>query len=730
MINKNKIKRIVCIYVSFIMLLNNFGIAYAENEEQSILNKTESVFINTDSYGQVTKVNIYNNYAISNVNSIIDHGNYESIQVLTGNNTPVVSGDEISWKTSGDNSLGHIGKASNELAKQVPWNISIKYYLNGVETLAKDLPHANGLVKIVIKVTPNKEAPLYYQNNYMMEIQTSFDMAKYISISSEDAIEAQVGNTKSLTFMILPGHEKEVSLEIGSNDFSLDNITFAMVPLEGDILEIIQDAVEDKKSVRDAWDATNESLDVILNQLSSSSKNIDKVVKGTESLQNSLDNIVDNFDTQYMINSKSNERINNIENMIGTLDLLSGDFTSLDERVSTFRSDVSYIKQRIKDTKQLFNNLKNDLIKLNEGLSANIKDIERLETRSKDVTQDLSDISKLLADLKTSVKELNKLLDNVDDAGDIDVNAVKKNLTEVGSSTKSIAEQAGMKLQTEGEDPEFYMEVIGFAQGIEANLKKVQSELSNVDELMDDVNTNTKSLTKNLNNVQKDLDTISKEANTLSTYSKDIPKTTKNVNATLKSLQSLNTEMIDTIEEHADLDEKTINMHIDNLDAMLGDIQLLEKNAKLMNITIQNFLNIAKDDVNVVQTEVHTATQESVDGIQDLLGNLKGISNQSSSLKNSKNKIYDIVTSNLDDIENKTNIFDIDPNMEVVSFASSKNESPKKVQIFLQTEGIKEAKDQTTEDMEPKKEKQTFWDKLKAIFQKIVDFFKDLFGGK
>ena len=68
--------------------------------------------------------------------------------------------------------------------------------------------------------------------------------------------------------------------------------------------------------------------------------------------------------------------------------------------------------------------------------------------------------------------------------------------------------------------------------------------------------------------------------------------------------------------------------------------------------------------------------------------------------------------------------------MEVVSFASSKNESPKKVQIFLQTEGIKEAKDQTTEDMEPKKEKQTFWDKLKAIFQKIADFFKELFVGK
>lgn len=721
MLKKNDLfKRIFCMSMATTILFGNFGCLYAEDETYTIQKKTESAFINTDSYGKVTKVNIYNNYVLANVDNIIDHGEYESIQVLTGNNTPTISGDEITWNLSGDKSLGYIGKASVDLANQIPWNISIKYYLNGVETLVEELPHSSGLVKVVINVTPNKEAPLVYQNNYMMEIQASFDMTKYISVYSEDAIEAQVGNTKSLTFMILPGYEKEVTLEIGSNDFSMDGITFAMVPLEGDMLELIKDIVEDKNDIREAWDETNESLDVILNQLSYSSKNIDKVINGTENLQNGLNSL----------NAKSNERIQNIDTIINTLDSISGDFTSIDSRISTIRSDIGYLNQRVTDSKNLLNSLNRDLESLNTNLSKNISDLERIEKRSKEISQDLTDFSKLLTDLKTSVKELNKLLDNVDEAGNIDINAVKKNLTQVGNSTKAIAEEAGMKLQTGGEDPEFYMDVIQFAQGIEGNLKKVQSELADVDELMDDVDTNTKSLTKNLTNVQNDLGTISKEIDTLATYSKDIPTTIKNLNSTIKSLQSLNREMSNSISKHTDEDEKTINKQLDNLDALLGDLQQLEKNAKLMNITIQNFLRIAKDDVTILQIEMHNATNESVDGMQDLLGNLKGISNQSSSLKKSKNKIYDIVTSDLDDIENKTTIFDMDPDMEVVSFASSKNDAPQKVQIFVQTESIKEVKEQSNADLEPKKEKMSFWDKLVEIFKKIGEFFKNLFNAK
>ena len=124
-----------------------------------------------------------------------------------------------------------------------------------------------------------------------MEIQSSFDMGKNISVNSAEAIEAVVGKTKSLTFMILPGKGQEVALEIGTDDFEMSNISFAMIPVEGDILDLVQDFVEDKNSLRNAWDSTNRSLDVILNELTKTSKSVDKIVDGSDNLKTGLNEL-------------------------------------------------------------------------------------------------------------------------------------------------------------------------------------------------------------------------------------------------------------------------------------------------------------------------------------------------------------------------------------------------------------------------------------------------------
>ena len=712
-----KIKNSLIILLVLMISVNTYAFADVD-ESNSIIKKQESVYINVDAYGKVSKVNIYNNYFLSNVDEIKDYGEYEKIEVVSGANEPSISGDTITWNVSGDERLGYIGKAPIELSNKMPWSISIKYFLNGVETLASNLPHKSGLVKVLIKVIPNKNAPSVYQNNYMMQITSSFDMSKYTSVSSDNAIEAQVGNTKQFTFMVLPGKEKEVSMEIGTDDFSMDSITFAMVPLEGDILELVQDLVDDRQKVRNAWDTTNESLDVILNELSSSSKNIDKIVDGTDGIQQGLNSL----------NLNGNARIQNIQSVIDSLNNISGDFVKIDNRVTTIRDEISYIKERANELSDTLVNIKNELKNLSKNLEKNEKDIERLSERSKELGKDLTDLSKLLDDLKVSTKELSKLLGNVDDVGDIDLGSVTKNLYAIKNTTQNIANEAGEKLQSGGEDPEFYMEVISSAQSIGNSLTNVSKELSKADELLEDVNTNTSSLNKNLNNVQKDLSALSKEVASLADYSEDIPSTLKNLKLTINSLQGLIEEMTSSLSNNLSKDTVRINIQLDKIDDLINELQLLEKDAKLLNLTIQNFLKISKDDLNVLQNEMHDATQKSIEGTQDLLKNLKGISSQSQNLKNAKNNIYNIVTSDIDDIENETTIFNIDPDMSNVSFASEKNEAPEKVQIFVQSESIKEAKVLNTKDLEPEKENLSFWDKLKNIFQMIIDFFKNLFN--
>ncbi len=716
---KNNVYRIIqktfCLLLATIMLFSTM--ASASTETGHILNKMESVYINIDNYGTPTKVNIYNDFNFANIDTINDYGKYEKIQVITGEEKPIISGDKISWNISGDKKLGYIGTADTKLANQMPWNISIKYYLNGVETLASELPHKSGLVKVKIKVIPNKEAPVIYQNNYMMEIKASFDMTKYTSVTSDEAIEAIVGNTKSLTFMILPGHEKEVSIEIGTENFKMDSISFAMVPLEGDLLELIQDIVEDKNKLREAWDATNESLDVILNSLSNTSKSLDKIIKSTNELENGLDTL----------NSGTDQRIEDITSFKNELETISGDFTRIDEKISQIIVDANYLKERANETKDFLEKLKLKLIALSTNMEKNEKDLERIEKRSKDLPDDLEKLEDLLVSTKSSIAELNKLLRNIDATGDIDINAISKSLKSIKESTEDIGTEAGIKLQTGGEDPEFYTDVIQTAQSIGKDLQSVATELQKAEDLMGQTNTNTGNLSKDLVSLQGDLLEVADVIEGYEEYSKDVPDTIKNANNTIKSINSIINTFVKEIDNNNSKDNKKLNEEIDTLTSLLSELQKLEKDLKVVNSTIQSELILLQNDLYTISNQMHSGTKNTINGTQGLLKDFKTISNQSTTLKNAKNQIYNVITSDIDDLENKTTIFDMDPDMPNLSFASEKNESPKKVQIFVQTDAIKEYEGEDITDLEPKKESMTFWEKILLVFKKISEFFKNLF---
>ena len=710
-------KSIVFILVVVILTTSH---SFAVVEKSNILKKTESVYVNTDSYGSVEKVNIYNYYELSNVDKIEDFGNYESIQTVTGYNKPDVSGDRITWNVSGDKRLGYIGKASNKLANQLPWTINIKYFLNGVETLVTDLPHQNGLVKVVIKVSPNKEAPKYYQNNYMMQVSASFDMTKYISVHSDEAIEAQVGNTKSLTFMILPGHEKEVNIEIGSDDFKMDSITFAMVPLEGDLLELIEDFVEDKNSIRDAWNATNESLDVILNGLSNTTGSMERVINGSKELQKGLSSI----------NNNSSKRTSNIDSLKSELKLLMGEIEYIDETIVKFIDDSQYAKDRVGSGESFIKDLNIELKSLSQSLVKNENDLDKLYEKSQNLPDDLGKLNELLVSLKDSVSGLRFLIKDIDATGDTDMKAISSGLINIKNTTEEIATEAGGMLQSGGSDTAFYMEVLSSAKSIGESLQKVSSELTKAQKAMDSVGGSKESLAKDLKSLQDSLGEISKITKRIKEQSKDVPNSISNLNTTLNSLESILQKISNEVDNKLEEDASKITGSLDNLTDILKEIRVIKKELGMVEDTMQNSLDLLKDDLNVISNDLYNSSNNTIDGMNDLLKNLKQISGQSSILRNAKNEIHNIITSDVDDIENKTTVFNMDSDMPTVSFASTKNDSPEKVQIFVQTEAIKEVKDNQTVDMEPQKEKRPFFEKVKEIFEMIANFFKNLFGIK
>ena len=714
-----KSKIIACIEtMALLSVIFPFAI-YAEDikDNGKIFNKTESVYINTDSYGNTTLVNVYSNYDIANVDSIVDYGDYSSIEVITGDNTPVISGDKTIWNTTNEKRLGYIGKVNNNLAKQIPWEVSVKYFLNGVETLASELPHKSGLVKVLIKVIPNKEAPLTYQYNYMMEIKASFDMTNYLSVHSEDAIEAQVGNTKSLTFMILPGHEKEVSLEIGTEDFKMDGITFAMVPLEGDVLELVQDVIEDKKELRKAWDATNESLDIILNNLSNSSKNIEKIINGANGIQNGINSL----------NSETNDRITYLKEIKLELNALSGDFTIIDAKVSNALNDFDYLRKRIDDANKSIDSITKYAKELSLNLEENEKDLERLSKRSKGLKKDLSTLEDLLLDTKTAIAGVSSALGSVNSSSAM----VNQNIYEDIEKVNNYIKQLEIKMEDVKEiDEDLYNDISNAVNNIKNKLNPVNEKIEDAQDSLKEAKNNGEKLSKSLKSLQTSLIDTAGVVEGLEEYSKDVPGTLESLNNSIQSINNITNELSSSIGDNLDFDKDKINLQINNLEELLTELQIVEKEVKNVHNTSQNTLSMLEKDINIVSKDIHNSTNKTIDGTSELLKNLKSITNQSGALKNAKNQIYDIITSDVDDIDNKTTIFKINPEMPLNSFVSSKNDSPKKVQIFVQTESIKEWAKKDTQDLENPKEKLSFWNKIVGIFEKIWNFFKGLFGIK
>ena len=712
-------KRIISGTLALTLLLPNLSsFTLASTEDKTIFHKRESVYVNSDAYGVPTKLNIYNYFDIANLDEIKDNGTYSKYQVLTGEKTPQVSGDVITWKVDkNDRNFGYIGTSKLEYTKNMPWTFDIKYFLNGQEVLAKDLIHQSGLIKVVIHVIPNDEAPEYFRNNYMMEIQGSFDMTEYISVNSEDAIESIVGNTKNLTFMILPGQDKEVSIEIGSNDFTMNGLTMGMVPIVGDIQEVIQDLVDDRRKLKDAFQELNSSFDVILNSLSDSGKNIDEVISGLDGFGESLD----------YINGNAATRNDIVVNLSELLSDVSNDFTSIDKNVTTILSETDYLKKRVNDTKDTLNSLNINLKELSSNLEKNEKDLDRIEKRSKGVEGDLKTLKNVIASTKNSIGGINKLLGNLDSVSDIDLGALKSGLTNIGANAQELGAIANEAATV---DPGLAMEIGAVAQNIGTNLSKVSSEMKKAEELMGDTNTNTSSLSKNLKELQGDLLDLYSVINGYEDYSKNIPDTIKNLNNSIKSLNSMIDIITKDLDGNLSIDNTKLNEALDNFSVLLNNLQTLEKSLKKINSLAQGTLELVQYDLDVVSNKVHTSTKETIDSTKGLMTTIKGATNQSIPLKNAKNKIYNTIKEESDDIENKTNIFNMDPNAEPVSFISEKNENVEKVQIFVQTEAIKDFNFRDTEDLEPVKEKLSFWDKIMQIFQIIGDFFKNLFGSK
>lgn len=684
-------KRVLAVFLSVMICISSFSTSLAA----SAVERKETVYVNLNYDGTVKEINVFNDCHVMDKSAFEDFGEYESVQNLTDRSEICKDGDKYIVNSDGASRFLYSGKVGNEKGVNIPWNVELRYYLNGLTIKPEELLHKSGLIKIEVKLTPNLLADEFYKNNYMLEATASYDMSEYNSVSSKEAIELVTGNTKTLMFIALPGQETSFSIEIGSDDFEIDGLVFAMVPLEGDIFDELADLTEDKEDVESAAKALNRSLDVILDSMEQMNPALSELKSGLTKLDDGMDEIH---------NIGNNEHISDMREKV----------TKLSESLSDLQDDINNIRKDVVLFNEMGEEIDKILDKLLKQTDVFIKDLEDIEEIMEDLPEDLDDISTTLRISKNLVGEMRKLLVAQKDAGSVDVEEIEEKMTALGTEIAKLAQVA--ESLTGEEQIRVLASVVTMKQeltGLTEELEKLSEVSGNVSSASNGLYQNLTYLESNLGQLQKNLDDVIDDdldvfTDTISDFN-DMNKSLKNMLDTVSTYLKKFLKNKDDIPNILD----TANDMIGSVDSML--------------ILTSDMLKNLDDAKKVIDNEIYEGGSESFGGMKSTIDALSSMTGQTSALRDSKEQMRNIIKKNWEDIDEDTNIFKIDTTQRKVSFSSKNNSEPEKVQLMLKTPEIKELKEDIA-DLETSNENFTFWQRVALVFQKIFDWIKGLFN--
>lgn len=204
--------------------------------------KDETVYVNLNCDGSVQDTIVVNSFLVPQSGVVCDYGNYTKITNLSGDETPVVQNNLITWRATPGSTFYYRGEMEKA---QLPWNFSVGYTLNGSTIDAPSLVGADGHLIITVEATANGAADSYFGNNYAAQITISLKEQNCKNVASDASVITAAGK-KTSAFTVLPGTSGTYTVSADVTDFEMDGISIQMVNMAGGLLgslDLLQSAV-------------------------------------------------------------------------------------------------------------------------------------------------------------------------------------------------------------------------------------------------------------------------------------------------------------------------------------------------------------------------------------------------------------------------------------------------------------------------------------------------------
>ena len=751
---RNKLRR-----VTATALLLSFALPQCAQAAAPTVETDETVYINMDYYGAPTNTRIVKGVNLNGHTEFTDFGDYKDVYNMSTFDEPTLKEGSVYWKLNTDKNRFYYECIPNDTVNiQMPWNFDVSYKLNGVPVEADQCAGASGTIQMDIHAVPNTYASDYYKNNMMLVCATGIDMSKALSIDAPGAQIQSFGTYKLVMFMGLPGEENTFTVRIGSNDFESMGLIMFMTPATTSALDIMSSMRDIKDRLENSGDnlytgvssmlSTMQAVQGSLSSMSSGISGIDQVRKQLIKDRGTLDPRTDAaLNALDELTGKSDSLIPELNSAKETLTALNATTSSILTTLEESGKDIPEYQKLLNDVKTSLGNLEDLFDDLDDETDNSSGTIARIRSASEDLrnelnklTDDLSSLSGSLEnlDLETPVStELKKYVSAMTSstAQSAGKDASQKKYLEIMSTiTDDMSDEEKAKIE---EKAKAEASKAGEAAGAAAvQSSAAYSNAQALAALMTGIKSGSSAVTSDMQTMTKQLESVTKEMSDLLDATNSLLKDLEDIADVFDEYKGLPQ---DFTQEGKKLTELA-NGSLDRVNKMLADIPALresldsltktatssiDKTTDLMSSTTKalstsyDLMNTANSVLRSVRSQADASTQTTINSLLDTLGKLSG-STASGQMQTATNSIHSAVKDAETDLEDDTNVLNIDTSADLESVTSSMNPSPSSLQFILRTEEISvdDDDDDGTSDQDAADE---------GVFARICNIFKKLF---
>ena len=751
----NKHKRIFPIGLAVVFSMQSVLVPLASEVQPPY---DETLYVTMDPYGEIKETSIVKVYRLNGSEPLTDYGTYEKVINLTDHSQPVIGedGSVTFHPEEGENRFYFEGQTKTE-KKELPWDITVSYRLNGVEKKADELAGEKGLIEVNVDLVPNKGVSDYYKNNMTLMGSAVVDMDKNLSLEAEGAQVQTVGNLSTVAFFALPGEEGHYSIRIGTDDFKFTGIVFAMVPLTVSQLDKVKDLREAKETMEDSADEISASLDVVLNTMEQMKKSIDTTSDGIRGLDKTRQIVADSKGKVYQnaddaltaldgLSQTLRPFYNHTENAKNALNELRNQTNHLTEILSDLSPDLKDLQEGVRELRDELEELQRLANSPETGLKAQMffkqldKTQEHLNTltqQQKTLAEELASLAQMLPQLTAltgslsasaqglSSEDLEELLEDVSEEGLVDEDEISSYLfNERGYSVTEISALTSYltsALETENLASPSSASSAASSAASQAAIKAAAPLAKLLPQLADSGAGLTSDMTNFLGLTKVLLGDLYAEKNHINGAADGVIKGADSIGQLCDTADDLigNAEELNGI----------LHRHHDEMLNTLTDMGKMTDSASRGIDSMNVFFRSLEDQMKTVGNSLNGSTQKTLNGLADTLNVAGNGLDQTEVLRNAKDTIKKTVDDKWDEYTTEdTTLLNIDLEAKPVSMTSAKNPAPKSIQIILRTGEIKQDEENSDlavdEDFHPDG---SVFHRIGNIFKSIFHFFASIF---